>query len=279
MYVEDKMPDSIRRLFKDGYDTADWLLAGLVRTGIGSTLTRRILDFGCGAGELVYRFRDLGFEAYGFDIHDEVKLRTPEDRKYFGFAPQNSVTDGSQVVRPEDVRTPFADDSFDLIVSTSVLEHVLDHDPLMAETARVLKPHGVAIHVYPGRTSFIEPHIYVPLGTRVQNWWWLYFWAHFGGTSDFHRPLTARQSADKNLHYCHVALSYPHEAELIAIAGRHFDDVRMVTGIWHSLSLKDRLMRPKFLLNDMRKWHPLKAISMRQLLDVMLTADKKKAAG
>ena len=149
---------AVRRLHESGYDTADWLLAGLARSGFWPNANAKILDFGCGAGALVYRFRDLGFDAYGFDIHECVKLRSPEDRKYFGFAPQDAVKSGNMRVRAEHVRTPFPDDFFDLIVSTSVLEHVLDHAPLMAETARVLKPQGIAVHVYPGRATFIEPH-------------------------------------------------------------------------------------------------------------------------
>jgi SAM-dependent methyltransferase len=267
------MTGPIRRLFKDGYDTADWLLAGLVRNRYWINSTAKVLDFGCGAGALVYRFRDIGFDAYGFDIHDYVELRSPEDRKLFGFAPQDAVKKYSMEVRAEHVRTPFADDTFDLVVSTSVLEHVLDHDALMAEIARVLKPEGLAVHVYPGRASFIEPHIYVPLGTWFQKWWWLYLWAHLGGRSDFQHEMTARQVADANVGYCSVGLNYPTRSELLAITRKSFDEVRIVSWKWHSLI--DRFGRPVSILRGLLKWAPLKAIAMTQLLDVMLTSKKK----
>jgi SAM-dependent methyltransferase len=253
----------------------DWLLVGLGRNGYWLSPTAKVLDFGCGAGALVYQFRDLGFDAYGFDIHESVQLRAPEDKQYFGFAPQDAMTKFNMEVRPEHVRTPFSDNTFDLIVSTSVLEHVLDPDSFMAETARVLKPDGLAIHVYPGRSTFIEPHMYVPLASRpaYQKWWWLYFWAHFGGRSEFQTELSPRGVADANLGYCRVGINYPRQSELLAIANRHFDQVRMVSDLCHSEL--DRRWRWKNYRDAFRQWPVLKALAMLQLLDVMMTTKKK----
>src|SRR5262245_6664364 len=50
----------------------------------------RILDFGCGAGRMVFRLRELGFDAYGFDIHDYVAYRSDEDRQWFRFSQSTS---------------------------------------------------------------------------------------------------------------------------------------------------------------------------------------------
>ena len=44
---------------------------------------------------------------------------------------------------------PFKDSSFDIIFSSSVLEHVRDLDGLLAECARVLKPNGIMYHIVP----------------------------------------------------------------------------------------------------------------------------------
>lgn len=44
---------------------------------------------------------------------------------------------------------PFADQSFDIVFSSNVLEHVPDLTQLHAEIRRVLKPGGYAIHVMP----------------------------------------------------------------------------------------------------------------------------------
>jgi SAM-dependent methyltransferase len=44
---------------------------------------------------------------------------------------------------------PFDDRRFDIIYSSNVLEHVEQLDSLMAETRRVLRPDGIALHLLP----------------------------------------------------------------------------------------------------------------------------------
>lgn len=46
-------------------------------------------------------------------------------------------------------RLPFDDDSFDLVYSSHVMEHVAHFDAFQAELARVLRPGGHALHVVP----------------------------------------------------------------------------------------------------------------------------------
>ena len=48
---------------------------------------------------------------------------------------------------------PFADNSFDLVVMSQVLEHVLDPKTAVIESSRILKPGGVLV----GGVSFLEP--------------------------------------------------------------------------------------------------------------------------
>src|SRR3954451_6911212 len=47
---------------------------------------------------------------------------------------------------------PFADDSFDIVFSSNVLEHVPHIRELLGEMRRVLRPGGVAIHAMPSPT-------------------------------------------------------------------------------------------------------------------------------
>jgi SAM-dependent methyltransferase len=53
---------------------------------------------------------------------------------------------------------PFADNSFDQIVSLQVLEHVHDPQSVIREAFRVLRPGGTFYIVYENYLSFWEPH-------------------------------------------------------------------------------------------------------------------------
>ncbi len=48
-------------------------------------------------------------------------------------------------------RLPFEDAEVDVLTSSSVLEHLPDVEAFLDEAARVLKPGGVMVHIFPGR--------------------------------------------------------------------------------------------------------------------------------
>jgi ubiquinone/menaquinone biosynthesis C-methylase UbiE len=52
----------------------------------------------------------------------------------------------------------FADESFDLVYSSNVLEHVQDPARVLSESVRVLKPGGYLFFTYPNYCSFWEGH-------------------------------------------------------------------------------------------------------------------------
>jgi SAM-dependent methyltransferase len=52
---------------------------------------------------------------------------------------------------------PFADASFDSALAVHSIEHVPDPQRALAETVRVLRPHGVAVFVTPNRLTFARP--------------------------------------------------------------------------------------------------------------------------
>ena len=70
---------------------------------------------------------------------------------------------------------PFADNTFDFVFSDQVLEHVQDHNLAFAEIARVMKPGGISLHIFPARLKPTEAHVFVPLGGVMQSRWWLTF--------------------------------------------------------------------------------------------------------
>jgi ubiquinone/menaquinone biosynthesis C-methylase UbiE len=121
-------------------------------------------------------------------------------------------------VHPPDCRLPFAESEFDFVYSTSVMEHVVDPGLALTEIARVLRPGGLSVHVFPAQWRPIEPHMYVPFGGRVQNYWALRLWAALGVRNDFQQGKSATEVALSNAQYCKTGLSYPtaHEWELRA---------------------------------------------------------------
>lgn len=85
-----------------------------------------ILDLGCGDGLLLSLLKDKGIIGKGLDISDEAVAKT----KNKGF--EASVFDFSD-------RLPFADRTFDVVVSLDVLEHLYNPESLLREANRVSK--------------------------------------------------------------------------------------------------------------------------------------------
>jgi SAM-dependent methyltransferase len=88
--------------------------------------TGRLLDLGCGSNQLLQHLRTPQREAWGIDFAAHPQLQHPEWFRLMGA--DNSI--------------PFADDTFDLVCSHMVMEHVVSPQSFLREIARVLKPGG-----------------------------------------------------------------------------------------------------------------------------------------
>lgn len=125
---------------------------------------KRVLDFGCGTGELTVRMRSLGYEAYGFDMHERhLSLARI-------LAKENDVPAEAFILnKPNghpDPRLPFPDGSFDIITLFSVLEHISDPAlrTLLPEFRRVCR--GVIYVLVPNRLKAVDDHT----GLRYVCW-------------------------------------------------------------------------------------------------------------
>lgn len=114
----------------------------------------RILDFGCGPGMVVEAGRTLGMECFGADAFYEGEQDLPLVQKTGLF--------GTAIRRIEMGKVPFDDDSFDLIVSNQVIEHVEKLDETLAELSRVAKPDALLLFLFPSREVIREAHCGVP---------------------------------------------------------------------------------------------------------------------
>ena len=144
------MPDPVKELF-DGKAArwADKYAAGgpLARrrdtiTGALSSLIvppAAILDFGCGTGDVALQLHQLGYRMSGCDISSQM-LAVARERDSGVHWHQLSL-DGSPL--------PFAPDTFDAIVASSVLEYVDDLGKLLSEFHRIVRASGVIVVTVP----------------------------------------------------------------------------------------------------------------------------------
>ena len=94
---------------------------------------QRVLEVGCGQGHLTRRLADRGIDITGVDANPK--------------ASEIAGTDRVRYMKGEDLE--FDDESFDVVLSVHALEHIPPLDQAISEMARVLKPGGSALHIYP----------------------------------------------------------------------------------------------------------------------------------
>jgi SAM-dependent methyltransferase len=100
----------------------------------------RVLDLGCGTGELTRTLAAAGFQVAGCDISRQMLLRAPRDC---------GGCVGWVQLAPAWHSLPFASAAFDMVVASSVLEYVAEPAAVLRECARVLRAGGVVLYTVP----------------------------------------------------------------------------------------------------------------------------------
>lgn len=91
----------------------------------------RVLEIGSGRGRLLRWLIDRGHDARGIDLNPEL------------VSDARRLTGGDvRIARAAGERLPFADGSFDLVLSFDVFEHIPDSDAHLREVRRVLSVAG-----------------------------------------------------------------------------------------------------------------------------------------
>ncbi len=108
----------------------------------------RLLDWGCGYGQMSYLLRNRGFEVVSYTIE------AAEPSPWNSFLREQNL----EVVYGEaPVRLPFEDESFDIVLSCGVLEHVEDESGSLTEIRRILRPEGLfVVMMLPNEWSYAE---------------------------------------------------------------------------------------------------------------------------
>jgi ubiquinone/menaquinone biosynthesis C-methylase UbiE len=105
----------------------------------------RVLDLGCGWGRMLKPVMDRGAHAIGLDISEEMLALSEKHLRKNGYTPH--------LVRGDGTRLPFRDNTFDMVYSFLVLQHLSKENgrEIFNEVKRILKSSGVAYIRVPGR--------------------------------------------------------------------------------------------------------------------------------
>jgi ubiquinone/menaquinone biosynthesis C-methylase UbiE len=108
-----------------------------------------VLDWGCGYGQVSHMLKQAGLDVTAFEYRgpDSPNTVVALDR----------YPDVEAYISSEPVALPYADASFEAVLSCGVLEHTGNQEANLDEMARILKPGG-RFYVYklPNRFSYLE---------------------------------------------------------------------------------------------------------------------------
>src|SRR4051812_7515525 len=115
----------------------------------------RALDVGCGAGQVVARLTEAGFEAHGVDVSEPNIIRAKK------FSSRCQFYDGKHL--------PFADNYFDTAGALNVFEHVEEPEDLIREVVRVVAPGGKIVISSPNFMRVFGFRDYHPKMRGIKN--------------------------------------------------------------------------------------------------------------
>ncbi len=216
---------AVNEIYQSAVGHARLFLGVLADLGRTPDESATILDLGCGEGWLVYAIRKLGYRAFGADIVSVASVAHARMKKE-GLC--GSDEQPFSLIDPSNCRIPYGNDSFDLVVSYDLMEHVKNYPAVFAEIERVLKPSGKSLHSFPSRYRPIEPHVSIPLATVFQQYRFLLFWSWLGFGLGNHKRSEARQIALENFRYLKTSTQYLPKKKLVNSLKRHFRDVQFV---------------------------------------------------
>lgn len=120
----------------------------------------RVLDVGCGVGQVVARLNESGFEGHGVDVS------RPNIERAKKVCERCQLYDGKKL--------PFADNYFASAGALNVLEHVDEPEAFIRELVRVVEPGGKIVLSSPNFLRALGFRDYHPkmrgIGNKLRNW-------------------------------------------------------------------------------------------------------------
>lgn len=135
-----------------------------------------LLEIGSGIGDFVVTCRRQGIQAYGIEAHDKNfrNLKRLSEKLISFFKIEDHI-----ILEACGEAMPFRENSFDIVFSYYVYEHVQDPILVLSEAIRVLKPGGRLFFVFPNYGSFWEGHYgipWIPFANKTMGKIWVRLW-------------------------------------------------------------------------------------------------------
>ena len=101
-----------------------------------------VLDLGCGEGRhVITAYLEADVTSIGVDLSLDDLKTTAE--KFKPFADKDNSDKSLHLTCASALQLPFADNSFDKVICSEVLEHIPDYEGALKEIQRILKPGGL----------------------------------------------------------------------------------------------------------------------------------------
>jgi SAM-dependent methyltransferase len=132
------------------------LLYQLIKPYLAAYQEPKVLELGSGNGFQLCDLLLRGIDAFGVEP-GEFSSFVGRYERCRELLRENNVDEARVKQSPAEC-LPFADESFDIVSSADVIEHVADIEKVLAESYRVLRPGGVMVMAMPNFDCYREGH-------------------------------------------------------------------------------------------------------------------------
>lgn len=123
----------------------------------------KIIDIGCGTGEMLQILKKHNFFTYGLDYSLKMLQEISKE----------SVDQQGALINGDIENLSFKDGSFDGVICAGVIEYLNEDKKALREIYRILKPKGLAIITFSNRLSparIFEPLAHNQIGQKIKGW-------------------------------------------------------------------------------------------------------------
>jgi SAM-dependent methyltransferase len=203
--------------------------------GIGPSM--KVIDVGCGAGRHAFEAYRRGADVVAFDQNATEIEGVATILDAMADAGESPASATAEAVVGDALALPYADETFDVVIASEILEHVPDDDAAISELMRVLKVGGTLA-------------VTVPRWLPEQVCWWLSdeYHANEGGHVRIYRASELRDKflrggmKLRHTHHAH-ALHSPFWWLKCALGVSRSDHPAVTT--YHKLLVWDLMQRPR----------------------------------